>query len=375
MLRRLGERVGERVRSIAVDGTSSTLLLCDRQGVPCTRALMYDDRRAVAEAELVAAVAPADSPARGPGSALAKLLYLLAAPGGECAPAHAAHQADWIVGRLGGTFGIADENNVLKLGYDPVARAWPAWLSRLPLPARLLPRVYPAGSPLGRIAADIARDLGLPADVLLVAGTTDSNAAALAAGPTRPGDAVTSLGSTLVVKVLSERPLASSRYGIYSHRIGDHWLAGGASNAGGRVLLQHFSDQELVELSRRIDPSRRLGLGYYPLPGVGERFPVNDPLMQPRMQPRPAERSAFLQAIFEGLADVEALGYERLAQLGAPYPTRVFSSGGGAVNEVWREIRERRLGVPVLRAAQTEAAYGAALLARAAVLGLAPSAA
>ena len=34
------------------------------------------------------------------------------------------HQADWISGRLAAHYGITDENNALKLGYDPVYRVW-----------------------------------------------------------------------------------------------------------------------------------------------------------------------------------------------------------------------------------------------------------
>lgn len=41
----------------------------------------------------------------------------------------------------------------------------------------------------------------------------------------------------------------------------------------------------------------------------------------------------------------------------------VFTAGGGAQNDRWTAIRERVLGVPVRKAEQTEAAYGAALLA------------
>jgi len=359
----LGQHAGQ-LRALSVDGTSATLLLCDARGIPCTPALMYDDARASVQAALIGRHAPADSPARGPGSALAKLLWLLQSTPDAQRVQHALHQADWILGRLGGVFGLSDENNALKLGYDPGARQWPEWLKALAIPPGLLPRAQPVGSMLGPVDADIARQLGLPRDTLLVAGTTDSNAATLAAGIQRPGDAVTSLGSTLVLKMLSDRPVASASYGVYSHRIGDQWLVGGASNCGGRALRQHFTDRELNELSQQIDPCTPLGLRYYPLPGVGERFPHNDPSMQPRMQPRPADRAIFLQAILEGIADVEAEGYARLAELGAGHPQQVFSSGGGAVNDSWRKIRERRLGLPVLRAAQTEAAYGAALLAR-----------
>ncbi len=65
------------------------------------------------------------SGAHGASSALAKLLYLLT--DGYIGDArHAVHQADWIAGRLANRHGISDENNALKLGYDPVARAWPS---------------------------------------------------------------------------------------------------------------------------------------------------------------------------------------------------------------------------------------------------------
>ena len=68
--------------------------------------------------------------------------------------------------------------------------------------------------------------------------------------------------------------------------------------------------------------------------------------------------------MLEGIARIETLAYQRLAELGAPCPTRVLTTGGGAVNPVWTAIRARHLGVPVVAAAHREAAYGAALLAR-----------
>lgn len=73
------------------------------------------------------------------------------------------------------------------------------------------------------------------------------------------------------------------------------WLVGGASNTGGAVLRQLFTDSELQRLTARIDPSCPSGLDYYPLPSPGERFPVNNPTLQPRMTPRPDDDALFLQ--------------------------------------------------------------------------------
>ena len=81
------------------------------------------------------------------------------------------------------------------------------------------------------------------------------------------------------------------------------------------------------------------------------------------VNPRPAEDDRFFQGLLEGIASVEALAYERLALLGAPPLRRVISVGGGARNEAWTLIRQRILDVPVTVAEQTEACYGAALLA------------
>ena len=176
-----------------------------------------------------------------------------------------------------------------------------------------------------------------------------------------------------MLKVYSKHPLVSSRYGIYSHRLGDGWLTGGASNTGGAVLRKFFSDDEIVRFSQEIDPMHPLDLGYYPLPAAGERFPRSAPEMQPVLQPRPDNPRDFLPAILEGIAAIEAEGYGRLTELGAPFPKRVYTSGGGAVNETWRRIRQRRLGIPVLQAAHTEAAYGAALIARGGIPGSGPA--
>jgi sugar (pentulose or hexulose) kinase len=308
------------ITALSVDGTSGTLLCCAADGTPLAPALMYNDARATAEADRIAGVAPSTSGAHGASSGLAKLLHLQAA-GLTAGATHVLHQADWLLGRLAGQFGVSDENNALKLGYDPVERRWPAWLDALGVERRLLPQVA-------------------------------------------PGEAVTSLGSTLVLKVYTDRPVFAPRYGVYSHRLGELWLAGGASNSGGSVLRQYFSAARIDALTGQLRPTAPTGLDYYPLPAPGERFPVNDPSLEPRLQPRPAEDAVFFQAMLEGIAAIEQRGYHLLQQLGAPYPSRVHTTGGGAANAGWQTIREAALGVPVCAAEHQQAAYGAALLAR-----------
>ena len=255
-------------------------------------------------------------------------------------------------------------------------------------------------------------------------GTTDSNAAFFAAAGADPeyGTAVTSLGSTLAIKMLSRTYVEDAGRGVYSHRFprfgtrdgggggggegdgdddddGDDeeedeeaWLIGGASNVGCAVLRREgYTDEELARLSADIDPSADSPLSYYPLTKRGERFPIADGAKEPVLSPRPDCRKEYLHAILQGISDVERDGYGVLGELGATprVPAVVLSCGGGARNDVWTAMRERRLmeicekekeeeeeiecgqrrnrrrRVEVRRATNTEASYGAALLAAA----------
>jgi sugar (pentulose or hexulose) kinase len=356
-----GRGLLREVAALALDGTSGTLLAGGADGVPLAPALMYNDTRAHIEAVRIAAIAPAGSGAHGAHGSLAKALWLAAHhPAG--AIHHLLHQADWLTGRLCGRFGISDENNALKLGYDPVARRWPDWHDRAGLDRAWLPEVVAPGTPVGVLLPRWAQRWNMP-QAVLVAGTTDSTAAFLATGAERIGQAVTSLGSTLVLKVLAERPVFAPEYGVYSHRLGERWLVGGASNSGGAVLRQFFSNETLQALETRLDPEHPTGLDYYPLPATGERFPICDPALRPRLEPRPLDDARFLQGLLEGIAAIEQRGYRLLHELGAPYPCEIISTGGGAANVPWRRIRERLLGVPVASAAHQDAAYGSARLA------------
>lgn len=350
----------KQIHAISIDGTSGTVLPVDASGAPLAEPLMYNDPvsdRAILDA--IAANAPESSAAHGATSGLAKLMHFQTIR----SVSHIIHQADWLSGHFTGLYNVSDENNALKTGYDPIERRWPLWIGSTRTHMEMLPHVLPAGLPISTISAQAAAAFDLPSSVIIVAGTTDGCASFLATGADQPGDGVTALGTTLTVKVLSDRPLFAPEFGLYSHRIGDMWLAGGASNTGGNVLAHYFDNAQIERLSASIDPATDAGLDYYPLLRDGERFPINDPAMKPRMEPRPDSNAQFLKAIFEGIADIEHMAYGRLAGLGAPELRSVRSVGGGAKNVVWSAIRARKLGVPMPPVLSEEAAAGAARLA------------
>ncbi len=375
LLRQLFTEIdAHRIAAIAVDATSATVLLCDCEGRPLHPALMYNDARAEEEATRIREIAAAEAAAAvaSASSGLAKLLWLQKQDFSNKG-CFFLHQADWIAGRLSGRFGFSDFNNALKSGYDAQGQRWPDWMDALSVKRDWLPQVSPPGSPFAPVSVDIAQCLGLNKDCLITAGTTDSTSAFLATGASQTGEAVTALGSTLVLKIITEQPVTAAEYGIYSQPLPDlnpvpnsrlRWLCGGASNSGGAVLRQYFTDAQMAQMQAQLDPDAPTGLDYYPLPHKGERFPVNDPDLSPRLTPRPKDDVKFFQGILEALAQIEKDGYDKLQQAGTPKPTCIYTTGGGSRNPAWRKIREQRVQIPVLTATQTEAAYGAALLAK-----------
>ncbi len=350
-----------RVQAISIDATSGSIMLTDMNGQALTLLILYNDTRARQQADTLRHLLPEDSPAQGVSGGLAKLLWLKQS---ITLPDHyqLMHQADWINHKLGVSAAVTDSHNALKTGFDPVSEHWPDWLKPLAI-SDCLPTVISPGRVIGRMSPVLSRSLGLADSPIIRAGTTDSTAAFIATGARHSGQAVTVLGSTLVLKLLSNQPVFNNKHGIYSHRLGNLWLTGGASNTGGRVLKHFFSDADIERLSKQIDIHAATA-DYYPLLSPGERFPIADPDLEPRLSPRPDDDILFLHGLLASMARIEQQGYQLLSKLSATPLDAVISSGGGSRNQIWQTIRQQCLDVPVTTAEHTEAAYGAALIAR-----------
>ena len=350
--------------------------------------------------------APKNHATRAATSALSKLLHYHA-----CHPIKAnevlAHQSEYVAATMfmsnpkkgraetagNTTFYTSDWHNALKLGYDVKKLRYPEWLlillEEIGIDANVLPKVVEPGKVIGQLSSPIIEEYGFSKDaVFLVGGTTDSNAAflaAAAAGGSLPkyGVAVTSLGSTLAMKMLSRTFVEDSKRGVYSHRFPvlggrgsngeEAWLVGGASNVGCAILRhEKFSNEELVKLSKDMDVSTISPLEYYPLTKIGERFPYTDGTKEPVLTPKPESRAEYLKGILYGISNVERLGFETLGELGAnpSFPEKIWTAGGGARNDSWLKMREILLRqsfsndkLEVRRAENAEASFGAAVLA------------
>ena len=266
---------------IAMDGTSSTVLICNEDGDPIAPPKMYNDPCNEETRQRVKDLAPPNHIVQSATSSFAKLLDWQNT-GILPKASYLVHQTDWLSAQLHGDLGKSDFHNSLKLGFNPETLTYPeffqpilnSFIGLLPSPTR-------PGKEVGPILSSVASSLDLSPNIIICAGTTDSIAAFLASEATQTGDAVTSLGSTIALKLLSQHRVDEPKFGVYSHWFGQNWLVGGASNAGGAVLAQFFSPAEIEQLSSSINWSRPPQYQYVPLLKKGERFPNNDPELEP----------------------------------------------------------------------------------------------
>lgn len=364
------------VRAVAVDATSGTILLIDRALRPLSPGIMYNDGRAAGYAQRINAVAGEFTARHGyrfkDDFALAKMLWLRDHDPAFAESAKVLHQSDFVNARLLGEVPATDWSNALKSGCDLFTASWPDFLgAALAFPLEKLPtRIVPPGTGIGTVGAAAAAATGLRPGTAVVAGASDGTASLFASGACEPGDFNTSLGSTLIIKGISEKIVHDDRGVFYCHRHpAGGWLPGGAGNVGCAAINRDFAPdpatrrQLLQELDRQVEPCLPSPTLTYPLgEATEERFPFKKTGIGAFMDGPATTTLERYAATLQGIAFVERWCYDEIERLGAG-ARRVFATGGGARSAAWCQLRADVLGKPLHLPAETETALGAAVLA------------
>lgn len=363
----LGSR---QVGGVAVCGTSGTIVLGTEHGDVITPALMYDDARARSVTESVRDAwrdcADRNGYTIAPTWALPKLLGLTRQLR-DVDKVRVFHVPDFLGAWLAGHPVAVDYSHALKLGYDLAGLCWPAEaFERIGVPTQMLPTVVAPGTTVGHVGLAAAEVTGLPQGTPVIAGMTDGCASQIASGAIRPGQWNCALGTTFVLKGVSERLLRDPSGAVYSHRHPDGgWLPGGASSAGAGALAAAFPDADPAELDRLAEPFVPTPFIRYPLVVPGERFPFVRPDAEPFECGSASSDGERAAALLQSVPFVERLSLSYVSSLGADTSGRITLTGGGARSAIWRQIHADVLGRPVAVPAHPEAAVGMAILAAA----------
>jgi xylulokinase len=330
---------GFSVAAISISATSGTFVVTDLQGNPIAPAAMYNDGRANNPLARAAAIIKEV----GAGK------YLFA------------HTPEFVVAHLCGrdlNEIATDWSHALKTGVNLQEGDWTSSAREIASDLSLsLPKIVAPGTLLGRTVHD---------DIPIYAAMTDGCTAQISVGSSALGSAVTTLGTTMVIKIVSAQEVHGP--GFYSHLLpGNRWLTGGASNLGG-ISFSELSG-EIAEWDQKAQAHGPASLVLYPLVGVGERFPIANKEMRRIFTASPQGDVDEYRATLEGIAFAEKLAYQTLAAAGAPLTGKLFTVGGGARSHIWNSIRAAVLNRTISIVKESGSDIGAAMIAYAASQG------
>jgi len=239
----------------------------------------------------------------------------------------------------------------------------------LGLDLKKFPKVIAPGAAIAHVSAEGAARFGLSERTIVTGGSTDGYASALAAGAVKTGSWASIIGTTFVLKGVTEDLVIDPTGSSYSHRLpSGEWLLGGAGNIGGRTLNACAGGRSFDELNAASEALIPTGVRCYPLPGKGERFPFVDPECRP-FYVGDVFGGRLYPAVMEGVGFAERLAFDRMRALNCPVGDAICAAGGACKSDLWLRIRasilNRQLKVPKV----VDAAMGSALLAASGDMG------
>ena len=281
---------------------------------------------------------------------------------------------DYVRYKLTGKYASDRAGGAGTILFDLAKRDWsPEVLDALEIPAEYLPPTYEGTDMTGSLSADIAEELGLPADIPVFGGGGDQAAAAVGTGAVRAGVVSLSLGTSGVVFATTDGPAIEQegRLHAFCHSVPGKWhLMGVMLSAAGSLRWHRDTFAPGMDFDKLLEPvgDVRAGSdGLFFLPYLtGERTPHPDPLARGAFvgltvrHGFPHLTRAVLEGVSFGLRD----SFELMKSSGLEDISQVRVTGGGAKSPLWRQILADVFNAEIVTVNTTEgAAYGAALLA------------
>jgi xylulokinase len=366
------------LKSIGLSGQMHGLVALDAADQVIRPAILWNDARALREAETLAAI-PGVAELAGvlpmAGLTAPKALWLKAhEPETFAKIACVLSPKDYVRLKLTAQrlTDVSDAAGTLWL--DEARRTWsPKMIAASGLRMDQMPPLVEGPAPAGRLRAEIARAWNLADAPLVVGGGGDATLGAIGIGAVQDGDAFISLGTSAQYFITRDRYVPSGPEGLihaFAQALPGRWSQTAALLNGASCLAwfaQAFGG-EIDTLLREAEaqyrgPSRVMFLPYL----AGERTPHNDPLARAMfigLSPD-IDRTQLFQAVLEGVGHALVDAQDVLRKAGAE-AARLAIIGGGARSRFWVQILASMLGRPLILydGAERGPAFGAARLAR-----------
>jgi len=364
-----------RVAGIGISGMAPDALPIDVEGSPLYPAILWMDRRAVKEADVIRkkigdeTVFEISGNCIDPYYAIVKILWI---KGNEPDVYRKAYKIlnikDYIVGRLTGKF-VTDFSHagLAGIAYDIRRQCWNREIVRdVDLDISKLPDPYPGEEVVGRVTESAARSFGLIEGIPVVAGMIDSAASYLACGIIDSGDSAMSLGTSSCWGIYHEEDVFTKSMNITNAPWKNGAFLTNASQASSGAIFNWLKDTFLgsavskkdEEDERFFDKMEKMAQKLYPgcdglltLPYfMGERTPLWDPYARGVFFGLTLHHS--LGHLYRSVA--EAMGFNFLASMlliekaGLRLRDEVIITGGCAKSPLIRKVLADILNLRIL---------------------------
>ena len=380
----------QQIVALGLDAQVDGVVPVDSDGKPLYPAMIWMDRRAVAQCEMASKRISRETTFQITGLNLD--------------PYHVAPKIRWLADnepylferaasyllpgsyvafKLTGELGVDYSNASSTMLMDVQTRAWSQHMcDAFEIPMDRLPPIYPATQVLGTLQQAVAEELGLHPSTKVVLGSGDEHAACLGAGVIEPGLVCDIAGTAEPVCASSSSALFDDSGLVETHCHADPelWLLENPGFVSG-ANYRWFRDQFSIEETQR---AQREGMDAYALLDNGAETvpPGSDglimlPCLMGAMAPTwnalargtfmgftlAHRREHFSRAILEGSAYAVRDITDQMLRMGLPL-REIRAVGGGARSPLWRQIKADVTGLPVTLANTIETtALGAGILA------------
>ncbi|MEJ2708045.1 MAG: gluconokinase [Anaerolineales bacterium] len=377
------QRPGGVAAGLCLSGAMHSLFPVNKRGKPLSAAMTWADCRAQAQSERLRRQFDAGSMIQRTGCPLQPQYFPARLNWWRENYPEIFQQAsyfvglkDWILYRLTGIWaidlGMASTTGLLdihRLEWDSQA------LDVAGVSAERLPELLAPSQPTANLETSVAKKVGLPATLPVIAGSDDGGLANLGSGAVRPQAVIISVGTSGAVRVIKDRPAPDPSGKTWCYYLENStWFAGGAINNGGLALewvkKRFYSEQPdpksyqkiMLEVSN-VSPGAGgvMWLPYF----TGERSPLWNTQLSATLTglSLATERGHIARAVLEAVAFTIADVWQAL-ELEQPCRTPAKLTGGITQSPYWAQILADVLGAPLqLRKNADASATGAAILA------------
>jgi xylulokinase len=379
-----------QILALGLDAQVDGVVAVDEQGQPLYPAIIWMDRRAVAQCDAVGrqiskeAVFKITGLNLDPSHVAPKIRWLADhEPRLFGQAAHFLLPGSYVAFELTGELGVDYSNASSTLLMDVRTRTWSQKMCDVfEIPMRLLPPIYPATHSMGPLKPKVAEQLGLTTETKVILGSGDEHAACLGAGVSHSGLVCDIAGTAEPVCASSKTALfdESGLVETHCHADPDLWLLenpGFASGANYRWFRDQFSAQEMTRAALEgVDAYTLLNSAAATIPPGSDGL-IMLPCLMGAMAPTwnalargtfmgftlAHRREHFCRAILEGSAYAIRDITDQMLRMGLPLE-EIRVVGGGARSALWRQIKADVTGLPISITNTVETtALGAGILA------------